>query len=184
MKFFAPAFFLLGTYLLRQAVTLVFEARKLRRPNIRDKEGTRAYLENLIRWIIYFQGIFFKDLATPAFTLRILLELVQQGDKWDALYEALCHDFNISATFPPPQYQPEVPGTDQRERLIKRLILRLRKQEFSKVSFNDKYVDDMLVSGMETQMAEEYLAVLRQFLDHPSILRQSRQIFQDIIPQP
>ena len=86
---------------IKLGITTVYEARKLRRPSIMDKEGTRAWLENTLKWIAYVQRMFFQDLHTMGYTVAVLMELVKQGEKWDALYAAILHDFNIPASFPP-----------------------------------------------------------------------------------
>jgi len=175
-----PILISLGVSLLRYGITALYEARKMRRPNIRDKEGTRVWLENLLRWAAYLQNMFFADLATSAFTLGILLELVKPGPKWDALYAAIAHDFNISTTFPPSQYQPAIPGPNPREKLVKRLVLRLRKQEFANVSYDDRYVEATVTTPLEMQMAEEYLAIIRRLMEHPTIFNNSRQTFAEL----
>jgi hypothetical protein len=162
--------------LLKFGITSVYEARKFRRPNLRDKEGTRVWLENLIRWGLYLQTMFFSDLATPAFTLRILLELVRPGEKWDALYAALLHDFNVTVEFVPPR-TPDTAGLRrERERLVRLLCLRLRDPGRMNVAPCDGQSPE--AGDLERAMAEEYLGLMRRLLDHPTVLSQSQKTYQ------
>jgi len=174
--FVIPILISLGVSLLRYGITALYEARKMRRPNIRDKEGTRVWLENLLRWAAYLQKMFFADLATPAFTLGILLELVKPGAKWDALYAAITHDFNISTTFPPNPAKPVLPGTDTRETLVKRFALRIRNR-FGNETFDETRLE---TTPLEMQMAEEYLAVIRRLMEHPAVFNNARQTFAEL----
>jgi len=174
--FFVSIFVSVAVQLLKFGITAVYEARKFQRPNLRDKEGTRAWLENLIRWGLYLQTMFFSDLATPAFTLRILLELVKPGEKWDALYAALLHDFNITTEFVPPR-SPDTDGPRrERERYVRLLCLRLRAPARMNAAPGDGQSPE--VSDLERAMAEEYLGILRRFLDHPTVLAQTRKTYQ------
>jgi len=162
-----------GIQLLKYGITAIYEARRLRRPNIRDKEGTRQWLENLLRWIAYLQQSFFSDLATPAFTLGILLELVKPGEKWDAFYAAILHDFNISQKFPPERFGPALPKEpvppNERKRLIRSLCRSLRPLQ------KPHLFGDTATGDLEEQMAEEYLGIIRRLLDHPAVLAQAKQ---------
>lgn len=164
--------------MLKYGIAAVYEARKLRRPNIRDKEGTRRWLENLLRWAAYCQQLFFADLATPAFTLGILLELVKPGEKWEALYAAILHDFNISQKFPPEKYAPPLPGEPvgfgERDRLIDSLCRSMKP--FAQSRFQG--VSD--IDDLERQMVEEYLAIVRRLLDHPAVLTQAQRTWHGL----
>ncbi len=173
--FFVSLLFSAAVQVLKYGIGALYEARKLRRPNLRDKEGTRAYLENLLRWAAYLHRSFFSDLATAGFTLGILLEIVKPGEKWDAFYEALAHDFKISVQFPPAKYNPVGPDDRQpeRERRILRLCRNLKKHRPSD-SFSD-FGSGEEVSDLEKVMAEEYLAVTRRLLDHPAVLTQAKR---------
>lgn len=161
-----------GVQLLKYGIGALYEVRKLRRPNLRDKEGTRAWLENLLRWAAYLQSMFFADLATPAFTLGILLELVKPGEKWDAFYAALIHDFNITAE--PASLRQE------RERRVRLLCLRLR----GTARMNRAQAGSGEVTDLERAMADEYLAIARRLLDHPAALEQARKTYQDMTSHP
>ncbi len=172
---FVSIIFSAAVQALRYGISVLYEARKLRRPDLRDKEGTRAYLENLLRWAAYLHRSFFPDLATAGFTLGILLELVKPGEKWDAFYEALAHDFKVSLKFPPERYDPVRPdnGLPERERRILKLCRNLKKHRPSD-SFSDVDSGED-VSDLEKVMAEEYLAVARRLLDHPAVLTQAKR---------
>ena len=160
---------------LKYCITAIYEARKLQRPNIRDKEGTRAYLENLLRWIAYFQSWFFSDMAIPAYVLGVLLELVQPGEKWDAFYNAIIHDFNVRTEFPP-RRTPEIVEPVERQRLIRKLCLRIRRVP--------EYMDDRVIPEPgETETVEEYLVVARYLLCHPVILDRVRRSYQSTTNQ-
>ena len=167
--------------MLKYAITAAFEARKLRRPNIRDKEGTRQYLENLLKWIAYLQNWFFGDLKTPAFTLGILLEIVKSGPQWDAFYSAIIHDFNVSEKFPPDKYAQLVSDSgfqDSREGRIGLLCLTLRGEAKMEAAVHAN--DNPSITQLEMSMAEEYLAVVRRILDHPAVLGQAQATYRDI----
>lgn len=168
--------FSVAVQLVRFGIGTLYEARKLRRPNLRDKEGTRAYLENLLSWAAYIHRSFFSDLATPGFTLGILLEIVRPGEKWDAFYAALVQDFNISTEFPPSRFDPQVDGsfygTDDRADRIELLCHLLRGERF--YGTNSGHGD---ITDLERRMAEEYLAVIRRLLDHPAVLDQARKTY-------
>jgi hypothetical protein len=171
--------------LLKYGITAVYEARKLKRPDIRDKEGIRAWLENTLRWIAYLQGMFFKDMQTSAFTLGILLELVKPGEKWEALYAAVCHDFNISTSFPPEKYRPvdALPENREKERQnrLRRLCVCLRRpdkmEKEAGLSGEQAFPD---VSLSEQNAAETWLAVIRQLLDHPDSAKQARKTWSQL----
>ena len=176
--FFVSFLISAGVQLLRYGLGVIYEARRLRRPNIRDKEGTRRWLENLLRWAAYFQQLFFSDLATPAFTLGVLLELVKPGERWDALYAAILHDFNISHTFPPENFAPPLPGNPmagtERDRLITTLCRSMEPLRQTHM------YGDTEPSHLEKQMVEEYLAVIRRLLDHPAVLTQAQRTWKQM----
>ena len=168
----------LAVQLLKYGISTVYEARKLRRPNIRDKEGTRAWLENLLRWAAYLQQTFFSDLATPALTLAVLLELVKPGEKWDALYEAILHDFNVSRDLAPRRLpEPEM----ERERKVRSFCRALKERIRMNQAPGDPLGDD--VSSTERAEAEEYLALFRRLLDHPGVFNQAQKTWH-IISRP
>lgn len=173
--FIVPVLISLGMMLLRYGISAIYEARKLQRPDIRDKEGIRKWLENVLRWAAYLQNMFFSDLATPAFTLGVLLELVKPGPRWDALYAAICHDFNISTTFPPSQYQRLEPDDKTRDRLLQRLCARISNR-FSDGD-HDEYHD---VAPSEIRLTEEYLAVIYRMMSHPVTAENERRIFANL----
>lgn len=178
--------FSFAVQLVRFGITALYEARKLRRPNIRDKEGLRAYLENLLRWAAYVHQSFFPDLATPGFTLGILLEIVKPGEKWDAFYAALIHDFNISQHFPPEKYGTILSDSaglkDDRDSRIRFCCLCLRKPA-DRLPAHGRF-GETDVSDLEKQMAEEYLALVRRLLDHPAVLDQAQRTYAGMRSSP
>jgi hypothetical protein len=163
---------------LKYGIGVLYEARKLRKPDLRDKEGTRVYLENLLRWAAYLHRSFFSDLATAGFTLGILLEIVRPGEKWDAFYEALAHDYNITTKFPPEKYDPPDDRIPERERRILKFCRHLKKRRSDSTLSAFDTNDD--VSDLEKVMAEEYLAVVRRLLDHPAVLTQAQQTWRNL----
>ena len=176
--FFVSILVSVAVQLLKFGISAVYEARKFTRPNLRDKEGTRAWLENLIRWGSYLQTMFFSDLATPAFTLGILLELVKPGEKWDALYAALLHDFHVTAEFAPPQSPDTADIRNERERHVRLFCLRLRTPVRMNADPGDFQSSE--ISDLERAMAEEYLGIMRRLLDHPDVLAQTRKTWQEM----
>lgn len=166
-----------GVQLLKYGIGALYEVRKLRRPNLRDKEGTRVWLENLLRWAAYLQSMFFTDLMTPAFTLGILIELVKPGEKWDAFYAALVHDFNITTDLAPARPDPAT-LRQERERRVRLLCLRLRgTARMNPAEYGE-------VTDLERAMADEYLGIARRLLDHPAALEQARKSYQNMTSQP
>jgi len=166
----------IAVQLLKFGISAVYEARKFRRPNLRDKEGTRVWLENLIRWGFYLQSMFFSDLATLAYTFGILLELVKPGEKWDALHAALLHDFNVTVEFVPPR-SPETTGLrNERERIVRLFCLRLRNAGRMNIAPGNEQNPE--ISDLERTMAEEYLGIMRRLLDHPTVLAQTQKTYQ------
>jgi hypothetical protein len=168
----------IGSQVLRHGITVLFEARKLRRPDIRDKEGVRLYLINLLGWSAYLHRLFFRDLHTIGFTIAVMTEICKPGQSYDAFYDALLHDFGITtAEFPPQKYTPSpIPEPEKRRRRITRLCRNLRGRNIMGNGFGNSEE----TTDAERNAAEEYLAFARHLLDHPSVLRQSQSIYAAI----
>jgi hypothetical protein len=92
--------------LLKKGISSIVSVRLLSRPDINDKAGTRAWLDNTLGWLLYLHGMFLSDLRTAAFVLANLRDIVKDDTKWDALYAALLHDFVTT-----PQLMPELVET-------------------------------------------------------------------------
>ena len=177
--FFVSLLLSFAVQAVKYGITAVYEARKFRRPNIRDKEGTRVWLENLLRWSAYLQRLFLPDLKTPAFTIAILLELVRPGEKWDMFYTAILHDFNITGTLAPARPVVRSEDSDQgRSGLIRRLCLTLRGP--ARMYDNGYGMYDQPPSDREIELAEEYLSLARRLLDHPTVLADSHRVWQKV----
>jgi hypothetical protein len=164
----------IGTQVLRYGITALFEARKLRRPDMRDKEGVRIYLINLLGWSAYLHRLFFPDLQTIGFTIAVVMEICKNDETWNTFYLALAHDFGINVLeFPPQKYAPSPePEPDKRRRRITRLCRSLRGRNIMNSNVPDDYTTDA-----ERNAAEEYLAFARNLLDHPSALCQTQSTY-------
>jgi hypothetical protein len=163
---------------VRYGITVFFEARKLRRPDIRDKEGTRQYLTNLIGWSAYLHNMFLHDLRTVGFTIGVLGEICKPGPQWDAFYEALLLDFGVSGEFPPKKFapapEPEVEKRKRRVRLIDRLCRNLRSRSIIQFAETGEATDKERIA------AEEYLSFARYLLDHPYVSQQTQSVYASI----
>jgi hypothetical protein len=162
----------IGIQIVRYGITVFFEARKLRRPDIRDKEGLRLYLLNLLGWASYLHSMFFKDLRTVGFTIAVLSEICKPGQQWDAFYEALLFDYGISAEFPPQKYAPSLePEKEKRKRRINLFCRNLRARSIIQNTEGSDITDS------ERNAAEEYLSFARYLLDHPYVLHQTQSVY-------
>jgi hypothetical protein len=162
----------IGVRIVRYGITVFFEARKLRRPDIRDKEGTRQYLVNIAGWAAYLHNMFLQNLHTVGFAIAVFLEICKPGPQWDAFYDALCYDFGVSGEFPPQKYAPApVPEKEKRRRRIDRLCRNLRARSIIRdIGGND-------VTESERNTAEEYLSYARYLLDHPAVQHQTQAMY-------
>jgi hypothetical protein len=174
MSIIISLLFSIGIQIVRYGITFFFEARKLRRPDIRDKEGLRAYLSNVLGWAAYVHNMFFKDLRTVGFTIAVLSEICKQDEQWDAFYDALLHDFGVSAEFPPQKFAPvPEPEPEKRRRRIDRLCRNLRARSIIQNTGSD-------ITDSERWAAEEYLSFARYLLDHPGTVNQTQSIYAAI----
>jgi hypothetical protein len=161
----------LGVQCVRYGITIFFEARKFRRPDIRDKEGVRLYLVNLLGWAAYLHNLFLNDLKTVGFTVAVLAQICKPGEVWDAFYDAIVHDFGVSAEFPPKKFEPvPEPEPEKRRRRLNRFCRTLRTRAI--IQINESEITDS-----ERGAAEEYLSFARYLLDHPAVWNQTQSIY-------
>jgi hypothetical protein len=168
-------------YLTKKGIGAVLQARLLKRPDIRDKDGVRAWLDNVLGWLLYLHGMFMSDLRTSAFVLANIREIVKNNDKWDALYAAILHDFVANSA----QLMPEIAYADTAaaellpEQLLDQFCLSLQPSTVMVSPFTDITANDTAphITTSERTTALQYISFVLTLLDQPEMAAQHEAVY-------
>jgi hypothetical protein len=173
-------------YLVKQGIGGVLQARLLKRPDIRDKDGVRAWLDNVLGWLLYLHGMFMSDLRTSAFVLANVREIVKNDAKWDALYAAILHDFVASSQ----QLMPEISYSDTSDaellpsQLLDQFCLSLKPANVDFPVFGEDFNSAVpQITTSERTTALQYISFTLTLLDQPNMAAQHEAVYATAQPQ-
>jgi hypothetical protein len=174
-------------YLTRKGISGVLQARMLKRPDIRDKVGVRAWLDNVLGWLLYLHGMFMSDLRTSAFVLANVREIVKNDAKWDALYAAILHDFvaNTSQLMPEAVYSDTSDAELLPNRLLDQFCITLKSSDSKILLFGGDFGDNLSqITTSERATALQYISFTLTLLDQPTMAAQHEAVYSTVQNQP
>jgi hypothetical protein len=161
--------------LVKSGITKAFQELVVARPDIRDKAGTRKWLQNRLGWIAYLQKFFLSDMRTVIFIIATLREIVDSDTRWDALYDAIIYDYKIDTELMPVEDPAllEDAGPSPMDIFCQSL-----RDEYDSVS--DAIVGTVTISEAETETARQFVQLAISLIDEPGSAQNAERVYKTV----